>query len=96
MIRTGLAVGCGNALQEVRVVATAAHLLATRTALPGFDITKVELFSLPGYILSGGFKPYNLLPLPLYSMLMALEHLTLPLWGNVAALRAVIVLEKCI
>ena len=32
-------------------------MLATRTALPGFDITKVELFSLPGYILSGGFKP---------------------------------------
>jgi SAM-dependent methyltransferase len=70
------------------------HLSATRKALPGFDVTKVELFSLFGYMLTGGFKPFNLLPLSLYPAVMALEHWTLPLWRNIAALRAVIVLEK--
>ena len=70
------------------------YLSATRAALPVFDVIKVEPFCLLGYLLSFGFKPVNLLPSPLFSVVMTLERWTLPLWQRAAALRALIVLEK--
>ena len=70
------------------------YLSVTRAALSDFDVVKIEPFCLLGYLLSFGFKPVNLLPSPLYPVVMTLERWTLHLWRRVAALRALIVLEK--
>src|SRR5688500_16001238 len=75
-------------------------LLATRDrdrfhqCLPTLRIQKVDWFSLATYPLSGGFKPWSLLPLGLASRLLRLEHLVEPIVGRIAAFRMLLVVEK--
>jgi hypothetical protein len=47
-------------------------------------------------LLSGGFKPMNLLPDFLYPALSKFESATSPLWRRIAALRVLLVLEKSV
>jgi SAM-dependent methyltransferase len=70
------------------------HRAETLDALPEFKLAALEPFCLFAYLLSGGFKPMNLLPQFLYPAISKLERATLPLWRSVAALRILLVLEK--
>ncbi|MGB9464534.1 MAG: class I SAM-dependent methyltransferase [Candidatus Acidiferrum sp.] len=63
-------------------------------SLPDLKLLALEPFCLFAYLLSGGFKPMNLLPEFLYPALSKFERMTLPLWRRVAALRVLLVLEK--
>ena len=69
------------------------HCASTLSSLP-LEILALEPFCLFAYLLSGGFKPMNLLPESLYPALSKLERATLPLWRRIAALRVLLVLEK--
>jgi SAM-dependent methyltransferase len=66
----------------------------TLASLPHFQCLVVEAFCLFAYLLSGGFKPFNLLPAFLYPLVSRFERATLPLWRHAAALRILLVLEK--
>jgi SAM-dependent methyltransferase len=66
----------------------------TLASLPFFSLLASEPFCLLGYLLSGGFKPFNLVPEFLYPLVSRLEQVTLPLWRRAAALRILLVLEK--
>ncbi len=70
------------------------HRSTTLGSLPAFKIIALEPFCLFAYLLSGGFKPMNLLPESLYKAVSKFEHATLPMWRRLAALRVAIVLEK--
>jgi SAM-dependent methyltransferase len=63
-------------------------------SLPELRLIQVQKFSLITYLLSGGFKPFSLLPDWLYPPLQRAEDITEPLWRNLAALRALIIWEK--
>jgi SAM-dependent methyltransferase len=70
------------------------HRSSTLGSLPELKLKALEPFCLFAYLLSGGFKPMNLLPESLYPALSKLERATSPLWRRVAALRVLLVLEK--
>jgi SAM-dependent methyltransferase len=70
------------------------HRLETLNSLPGLRLLALEPFCLFAYLLSGGFKPMNLLPKSLYPTLSKFERATSPLWRWIAALRVLVVLEK--
>ena len=59
-----------------------------------FSLLTAEPFCLFAYLLSGGFKPFNLLPELLYPLVSGFERATSPLWRRAAALRILLVLEK--
>ena len=70
------------------------HRAETLAALPGLKIVTLDRFCLFAYLLSGGFKPINLLPEFLYPAVATFERITSPLWRSFAALRVLLVLEK--
>jgi SAM-dependent methyltransferase len=70
------------------------HRSSTLNSLPGLKLAALEPFCLFAYLLSGGFKPMNLLPSFLYPTVSKFERATLPLWRRLAALRVLLVLEK--
>jgi SAM-dependent methyltransferase len=70
------------------------HRSSTLRSLPELKLAVLEPFCLFAYLLSGGFKPMNLLPEFLYPALSRLERATSPLWRRLAALRVLLVLEK--
>jgi SAM-dependent methyltransferase len=70
------------------------HRSITLSSLPELKLTALEPFCLFAYLLSGGFKPMNLLPESLYPAMSNFERATAPLWRRVAALRVLLVLEK--
>lgn len=70
------------------------HRSSTLRSLPELKLAALEPFCLFAYLLSGGFKPMNLLPEFLYPTLSQFERTTSPFWRRVAALRILLVLEK--
>jgi len=70
------------------------HRSTTLSSLPELKLKALEPFCLFAYLLSGGFKPMNLLPESLYPVMSKFERATSPLWRRVAALRVLLVLEK--
>jgi SAM-dependent methyltransferase len=70
------------------------HRSNTLNLLPDLKLAALEPFCLFAYLLSGGFKAVSLLPGFLYPALSKFERATLPLWRRIAALRALLVLEK--
>jgi SAM-dependent methyltransferase len=72
------------------------HRAETLAALPGLDLVTVDRFCLFAYLLSGGFKPMNLLPEFLYPAISTFERMTSPLWRSLAALRVLLVLERAL
>jgi SAM-dependent methyltransferase len=70
------------------------HLSNTLNSLPDLKLIALEPFCLFAYLLSGGFKPMNLLPEFLYPALSTFERVTSPLWRRIAALRVLLVLER--
>jgi SAM-dependent methyltransferase len=70
------------------------HRANTLNSLPEFRLLPLEPFCLFAYLLSGGFKPMNLLPESLYPAVSKFERATSKLWRRLAALRVLLVLEK--
>jgi SAM-dependent methyltransferase len=70
------------------------HRSSTLNSLPDLKLIALEPFCLFAYLLSGGFKPMNLLPEFLYPALSTFERVTSPLWRRIAALRVLLVLER--
>jgi SAM-dependent methyltransferase len=70
------------------------HRADTLDSLLALKLVALEPFCLFAYLLSGGFKPMNLLPEFLYGAVSKFERVTLPMWRRLAALRVAIVLEK--
>jgi SAM-dependent methyltransferase len=70
------------------------HRADTLESLPALKLVALEPFCLFAYLLSGGFKPMNLLPEFLYGAVSTFERVTLPMWRRLAALRVAIVLGK--
>ena len=70
------------------------HRSSTLNSLPGLRLVVLEPFCLFAYLLSGGFKPMNFLPHSFYPAISKFERATSPLWRRLAALRALIVIEK--
>jgi len=70
------------------------HRSKTLGSFPDLKLLALEPFCLFAYLLSGGFKPMNLLPESLYPALSKFERATSPLWRRLAALRVLLVLEK--
>ncbi len=69
-------------------------LAKTLSLIPGFRLIRLEAFCLFAYLFSLGFWRMSLLPNRLYPFVSRWEHRTHPVWKNLAALRACIVLEK--
>ncbi|MBZ5498508.1 MAG: class I SAM-dependent methyltransferase [Acidobacteriia bacterium] len=65
-----------------------------RELMPELRLVKIERFALFGYLLSMGFRETSLLPARLYPYVERLESATRSLWEPVAALKALIVLER--
>jgi hypothetical protein len=61
---------------------------------PTLRVLKTQLLSLFAYPLSGGFKPWSLLPVRLSKPLLRLEDLLLPLLGKLMAFRLLAVVER--
>jgi SAM-dependent methyltransferase len=70
------------------------HWREVQAEIPNLSLVRTERFSLFAYLLSFGFKPINLLPERLYPTVRLVERATQPLWEPVAALRALIVVER--
>lgn len=62
--------------------------------VPGLRIVSREPFCSATYLLTFGFKPFNLLPLWAFDASIALEERSRRVWRSVAALRSLIVLER--
>jgi SAM-dependent methyltransferase len=61
---------------------------------PNLEINRVDWFSLMVYPLSGGFKPWSLVPETLASVLLRVERVIEPLVGRFGAFRMMLVIEK--
>ena len=62
--------------------------------VPGLKVAHVERLSLLAYPLSGGFRPWNLLPARLVGPLLRLERHLAPLLAPVMGFRLLLVLER--
>ena len=75
-------------------------LIATRyrdafhTQFPNLLISRVDWFSFVAYPLSGGFKPWGLIPRSLVEPLLAVERKVEGVLGRLAAFRMMLVIEK--
>ncbi len=67
---------------------------ALARAVPGLVLKRVERFSFVAYPLSGGFRPWSLLPTLLARPLLELEWLSRGLFGRLAAIRLIAVYRR--
>lgn len=64
------------------------------TAFPEFTVTRAQWLSLFAYPLSGGYKPWSLIPAGLVAPVLALENALSPLLGRLLGFRLLAVIEK--
>lgn len=62
--------------------------------LPEFATVRIEKFAFFAYPLSGGFRPWSLLPAASVRSVMRLENWLAPLLGRLMAFRMLVVLER--
>lgn len=68
--------------------------LRLAAAFPAFEVKRVRWLSLFAYPLSGGFKPWSLIPRALVGPVLALENMLSPLIGRIFGYRLLAVIEK--
>ena len=75
-------------------------LIATRyrnrfhAMFPDLRITRTDWFSFAVYPLSGGFKPWSLVSVPMARRMLGLERKLEAAFGRIAAFRMMLVIEK--
>ncbi len=72
----------------------ARHRHRLETEFPDLKVLHSELLSLGAYPLSGGFRPWTLLPGVLVRPMLRIEERLAPLVGSVLAFRLLLVLER--
>ena len=70
------------------------HLARWQECYPGFRLIARERFSFLAYPLSGGFRPWSLIPAALVEPLLRLEAKLAPALGRFMAFRLLVTLEK--
>lgn len=65
-----------------------------KQAFPGLNLLRVEKMSLFAYPLSGGFRPWSLIPAACAGWLLKLERVLAPALGGFMAFRLFVVIEK--
>jgi SAM-dependent methyltransferase len=65
-----------------------------QAAFPALKLRTVALRGLFAYPLSGGFRPWSLIPLPIVKPLLRIEDALLPILGPAMAFRMLIVIER--
>jgi SAM-dependent methyltransferase len=80
--------------QAVPTLLVGTHRPALAAAFPQYKIKPPTWLSLFAYPLSGGFKPWSLIPHGLVTPLLKLEDALLPVVGRWMAFRLMLVLEK--
>lgn len=80
--------------QAVPTLLTGRYRSALERAFPELELRSVRRVSLLAYPLSGGFKPWSLVPLGLVDGLLALERRVEPLLGGAMGFRLLGVIEK--
>jgi SAM-dependent methyltransferase len=70
------------------------HRSRFEAACPGLRLVEFRLFALFSYPLSGGFRPWSLLPPGLVGPLCAIERLIEPVLGRLMAFRLLAVLDR--
>jgi SAM-dependent methyltransferase len=83
-----------DANQAIPTLLFGKHRTRFELAFPEFRIERNELFSLFAYPLSGGFRPWSLVPGCAVKHLLALEDRISPWLGRLLAFRMLVVLEK--
>ena len=73
--------------QAIPTLLTGRYRAAVARAVPELALHSVDRFSFAAYPLSGGFQPWSLLPKAVARPLLALEWLSRPLFGRLAAFR---------
>ena len=61
---------------------------------PDLRIASIQLLSIFAYPLSGGFRPWSLLPATLVSAVLKIENFLLPLLGRIMAFRIIVCIER--
>ncbi|MEK9833498.1 MAG: hypothetical protein VW453_12995, partial [Rhodospirillaceae bacterium] len=61
---------------------------------PGLRIRETQLTSLFAYPLTGGFRPWTLIPAALVPPILAIERILLPVVGPLMAFRIFAVIER--
>lgn len=80
--------------QAIPTLLTGRFRSALEQAIPTLVVRSVRRVSLLAYPLSGGFKPWRLLPLGMVGALLALERRLEPLLGTLMGFRLLGVIEK--
>ena len=82
----------GNQAIATRLFGREKHRISMIT--PKMKLIRKTWVSLFAYPLSGGFKPWSLLPSFMVSKILFFERLILPIFGPIGAFRLFVVLEK--
>lgn len=83
-----------DANQAIPTLLFGRHARAFAAAFPQFAIIQKDWLSLFAYPLSGGFKPWSLIPAALVKPVLRLEDLLAPMLGRLMGFRLLVVLEK--
>jgi SAM-dependent methyltransferase len=80
--------------QAIPTLLMGRHRARLAAAFPQWKIMPPQFLSLFAYPLSGGFKPWSLIPAALVKPLLKCEDALLPVLGRLMAFRLMMVLEK--
>jgi SAM-dependent methyltransferase len=80
--------------QAIPTLLTGRYRNALARRVPEFELLSVEKFAFAAYPLSGGFRPWSLLPLPLVKPLLAAEWKLRGLLGGLAGFRLLAVYAR--
>lgn len=73
--------------QAIPTLLTGRFRDACGRAVPGLELERVERFSFVAYPLSGGFRPWSMVPIPLARPLLSAEWALRNVFGGMAAFR---------
>lgn len=83
-----------DANQAIPTLLFGRHADRFRAAFPELAIVECRRLSLLAYPLTGGYRPWSLIPASLVRPLLAVERAALPLLGPLMAFRLLVVLER--
>lgn len=81
--------------QAIPTLLVGRHRARLARSVPGLRLVEVERFALFAYPLSGGFRPWSLIPGVLVPPVLAAERMLCPMLGPAMAFRLLAVFERC-
>jgi SAM-dependent methyltransferase len=83
-----------DANQAIPTLLFGRHRQRLKKTFPSLDIVSIERFSLFAYPLSGGFRPWSLIPAASIKSLLKIERILAPVIGLLMAFRLFAIIEK--